>query len=42
MAGSPAAGLQAFATLDGASDPDLRWIAQENRKKNRLARLLAS
>jgi hypothetical protein len=42
VAGSPTAGLQAFATLDGASDPDLRWIAQQNRKKARLARLLAS
>ena len=42
VAGSPAAGLRAFATLDGATDTDLRWIARENRKKARLARLLES
>lgn len=41
VAGSPAAGLAAFATVDEATDPDLRWIARENRKKARLARLLA-
>jgi HEAT repeat protein len=40
VAGDPVAGLPAFAALDETTDPDVRWIARENRKKARLARLL--
>ncbi len=42
VAASPVTGLAAFATLERATDTDLRWIARENRKKARLARLLES
>ncbi|QCQ90250.1 HEAT repeat domain-containing protein [Rhodococcus sp. SGAir0479] len=39
VAANPEPGLAAFAQLD-ESDPDLRWIVIENKKKRRLARLL--
>jgi hypothetical protein len=40
VAADPAAGLPLFTVLSGRDDPDLQWIVRENRKKNRLARLL--
>ena len=36
----PAAGLPRFLALEGSPDRDVAWIARENRRKNRLARLL--
>lgn len=39
IAAAPAAGLSAFRSLDTA-DPDIDWVAKENRKKKRLAVLL--
>mgnify|MGYP000844631048 CR=1 FL=1 len=39
VAGSPESGLPAFLTLD-TGDPDVAWVVRENRKKQRLARLL--
>lgn len=40
VAGAPEAGLPAYRTLTGSPDPDTAWIARENAKKSRLARLL--
>ena len=40
IAASPVRGLELFAELDASSDPDLQWIARENRKKTRLQQLL--
>jgi hypothetical protein len=39
VAGSPESGLPAFLALD-TGDPDVAWVVRENRKKQRLARLL--
>lgn len=39
VAADPVPGLAAFCALDD-SDPDIAWIVRENRRKNRLARLL--
>ena len=36
----PTEGLDAFRQLCESTDPDLQWIARENRKKNRLKPLL--
>lgn len=41
VAGDPRDGLAAFARLTDSEDPDIAWIVRENRKKARLARLLA-
>lgn len=40
IAASPEAGLSAFAALP-VDDPDVAWVVRENRKKHRLAVLLA-
>jgi hypothetical protein len=40
VAADPGPGLSAFADLD-ETDPDVGWIARENRKKKRLASLLS-
>lgn len=40
VAADPAAGLPRFLALEGSPDRDVAWIARENRRKNRLARLL--
>lgn len=39
VAADPAPGLAAFRALDDA-DPDVAWIVAQNRRKQRLARLL--
>lgn len=39
VAALPEEGLQRFGRLERSSDPDLRWVARENLKKARLARL---
>ncbi|WP_307218731.1 HEAT repeat domain-containing protein [Microbacterium sp. SORGH_AS_0888] len=39
VAADPAAGLDVFLALD-ASDPDVAWIVDQNRRKKRLASLL--
>nr|WP_300141179.1 HEAT repeat domain-containing protein [Propionicimonas sp.] len=39
VAASPEPGLAAFLAL-GSDDPDVAWVVRENRKKQRLARLL--
>jgi hypothetical protein len=40
VAADPAAGLPRFTPLLADADPDVAWLARENAKKNRLARLL--
>lgn len=40
IAANPAPGLAEFAKLEQADDPDVAWVARENRKKRRLASLL--
>jgi hypothetical protein len=40
VAADPAHGLPRFRALEHHSDPDARWVARENAKKTRLARLL--
>jgi hypothetical protein len=42
VAALPAEGLAAFAQLESSDDPDVVWIVRENRKKQRLKRLLGS
>jgi hypothetical protein len=41
VAADPGPGLVAFGRLEGVDDEDVAWIARENRKKKRLAALLA-
>ncbi len=40
VAADPTAGLPMFTVLSASEDGDVQWIARENRKKSRLARLL--
>jgi hypothetical protein len=40
VAALPPEGLAAFARLESSDDPDVVWIVRENRKKQRLKRLL--
>ena len=40
VAADPAHGLEAFRELEADRDPDVQWIARENRTKARLLRLL--
>ncbi len=40
VAADPRRGLPAFTALADTADPDVAWIVRENRRKNRLARLL--
>jgi hypothetical protein len=40
IAAIPGEGLPAFAELEASADPDVAWIARENRKKARLKRLI--
>jgi len=40
VAADPEAGLPRFRALSSSRDPDLAWIARENAKKTRLAKLL--
>lgn len=40
VAADPAAGLPAFAALEGDPDPDVGWIVRTNLGKARLARLM--
>jgi hypothetical protein len=40
VAALPSEGLATFARLEASDDPDVAWIVRENRKKNRLRRLL--
>jgi hypothetical protein len=40
VAALPGEGLAMFARLEASDDPDVAWIVRENRKKNRLKRLL--
>lgn len=40
VAADPAHGLAEFAKLEQTDDPDVAWVARENRKKRRLASLL--
>ena len=40
VAALPSEGLPMFARLEAVDDPDVEWIVRENRKKNRLKRLL--
>ena len=40
VAADPQRGLTAFTALADTTDPDVAWIVRENRRKNRLARLL--
>jgi hypothetical protein len=40
VAADPGRGLPAFSALESSTDPDLAWVARENRKKTRLRRLL--
>lgn len=40
VAADPERGLPAFTALADTADPDVAWIVRENRRKNRLARLL--
>jgi hypothetical protein len=40
VAADPETGLRAFDRWSSETDPDVRWIVNENRKKQRLARLL--
>jgi HEAT repeat protein len=42
IAADPDAGLPVLQALQGDPDPDVRWIVSENKKKNRLAKLLAT
>ena len=39
VAADPEEGLKRFERLERSDDPDLRWVARENPKKARLARL---
>jgi hypothetical protein len=41
VAADPAPGLAAFAELERSDDPDVAWVARENRRKRRMA-VLAS
>lgn len=41
IAAAPEAGLASFAALDTA-DADVAWVVRENRRKRRLATLLAT
>jgi hypothetical protein len=41
VAADPGPGLVAFGRLEDVDDADVAWIARENRKKKRLATLLA-
>lgn len=40
VAADPDAGLPAFRALQADTDPDVVWLARENAKKNRLAKIL--
>jgi len=40
VAADPASGLPAFAELEASADPDLAWIARENRRKARMRGIL--
>lgn len=40
VAADPDHGLPRFSRLMGSSDPDVRWVDRENRRKQRLRRLL--
>jgi hypothetical protein len=40
VAADPARGLAEFAKIERSGDPDVAWVARENRKKRRLASLL--
>lgn len=40
VAADPEHGLPRFARLAGSSDPDVRWVDRENRRKARLQRVL--
>jgi len=40
VAADPARGLAEFAKIEQSEDPDVAWVARENRKKRRLASLL--
>ncbi|HEY0187501.1 MAG TPA: HEAT repeat domain-containing protein [Cellulomonas sp.] len=40
VAGVPEEGMAPFLALGASADPDVGWIDRENRKKNRLRRLL--
>ncbi|WP_082812760.1 hypothetical protein [Cellulomonas timonensis] len=40
-AADPERGLPLFARLAGSSDPDVRWVDRENRRKARLQRLVS-
>ncbi|MFI2101686.1 HEAT repeat domain-containing protein [Isoptericola sp. NPDC019693] len=42
VAADPVRGLPEFAALEASTDPDLAWVARENRKKARLRRVLPS
>ncbi len=39
VAADPGPGLARFRELERSTDPDVRWIVRENRKKTRLAKL---
>ena len=39
VAALPEEGLERFERLERSTDPDLQWVARENMKKRRLARL---
>jgi len=41
VAATPDPGLARFQNLEASGDPDIDWIVRENRKKARLAKLLA-
>jgi hypothetical protein len=41
VAADPVAGVRAFRRLEAIEDPDAQWIVRENRRKKRLATLLA-
>lgn len=40
VAADPARGLAEFAKIEQSDDPDVAWVARENRKKRRLVSLL--
>ncbi|MFI2753421.1 HEAT repeat domain-containing protein [Cellulomonas sp. P22] len=40
VAADPERGLPRFLALEGSSDPDVRWVDRENRRKQRLRALL--
>jgi hypothetical protein len=40
VAADPRSGLTRFTALESSDDADVRWIARENAKKARLAKLL--